>query len=148
MYCGNCGSNNADGMPSCVNCGAPLIPPQPDTNYQQPPVYQQPMYQQPMYQQPMYQQPVYPQPKKNSDLPLISMIIGILSVFCCSFYGITGLTAVILSIISLKKINDDGTEGKEMAIAGLILGIIGIIIGIVSIVIFSNNVSYYITTNK
>ncbi|MBE6984733.1 MAG: zinc ribbon domain-containing protein [Ruminococcaceae bacterium] len=61
MFCGNCGTQNADGAVFCAGCGAPL------NQAQQPSYPQQPQYAPPSYpQQPAVQeyyppQPAYPQ---------------------------------------------------------------------------------------
>ena len=81
------------------------------------------------------QAPVYPQvPVRSSvsKLAIWSLVTGILSLFC-SF--LTGIPAVIMGILSLKKIkNSNGTlGGGGMAIAGITTGIVCGLLGLASL---------------
>ena len=85
-----------------------------------------------------YEAPVYEttakEPKKLIGLSIASMILGILSIVCCSFWYISGLFALVglvLGVISMVK----KCSGKGMAIAGIICSVLGMLISIVMIII-------------
>ncbi|HVQ87562.1 MAG TPA: DUF4190 domain-containing protein [Actinomycetes bacterium] len=77
-------------------------------------------------------------PQQNQKA-LISMILGILSLFCCGI--IAGVGAIILSTMAKKEIEASGglQSGAGMAKAGLILGIIGVVLSVVWIPFYFNN---------
>ena len=86
------------------------------------------------------QKPVWsdnPEEKKNNGYNIASLVLGILSIVCCCFYGILsiilGVLAIVFFVISKKQDTSNG-----MALAGLICAIFGIILGIIyfSMVIF------------
>jgi hypothetical protein len=62
-----------------------------------------------------------PKPR-TSVAAIISLICGLLG--CIPF--VTGLAAVILGIVGIKKTKDPMVKGKGMAIAGLVLGCLSI----------------------
>jgi hypothetical protein len=68
--------------------------------------------------------PANPSPaagKTTDGLAITSLILGILSLFCLSI--LTGIPALILGIVSLKKIDrTPNLQGRGMAIAGIVLG--------------------------
>ena len=91
--------------------------------YQQQPYqqqYQQPVYQQQPYQQ-QYQQPQYPQymetpeEKTANGFAVASLVLGLVSLFCCGLF--TGIPGLIFGIISIRK----KKEQNGMAIAGIII---------------------------
>ena len=64
--------------------------------------------------------------KKTDGLAIASLVLGILG-FMCSV--LTGIPAVILGIISIKKIDrSPGLQGRGMAIAGIVLGGLSVIL--------------------
>ncbi len=69
------------------------------------------------------------QPQKSS-LPLISLILGLLSIFCFGF--LTGIAAIITGVVGRKKAQENG-QGAGMALAGIITGAIGSLISIIAI---------------
>ncbi|MGC5165816.1 DUF4190 domain-containing protein [Luteimicrobium sp. DT211] len=90
--------------------------PYPDPSYQQPP------YQQPYgagYPQPYGYAPSYPGPQRKNGLAIASMWTSIGSILTCGLAGIVGL---ILGIVALGQIKRDGTAGRGMAIAGIVVG--------------------------
>ncbi|HEY7348269.1 MAG TPA: DUF4190 domain-containing protein [Ktedonobacterales bacterium] len=124
---------------------------------QQESAYQQPSYQPPPYQQPWAGgyiiQPILVQRPTNGKA-ITSMVLGIcLALTVCSFFTFfplaallglgTGIPAVILGHMALKEINaSSGMQGgKEMAIAGFVLGYVSIAAGLAifafSILLFS-----------
>jgi len=59
----------------------------------------------------------------NQTLPIISLVLGIVSL-CCYISPITGLAAVITGYLGMKNANNDPQHygGKGLAIAGMITG--------------------------
>lgn len=59
----------------------------------------------------------------NQTLPIISLILGIVSL-CCYISPVTGIAAVITGFIGMKNANNDPQNygGKGLAIAGMITG--------------------------
>ncbi len=125
----------------------PYQPQQPYEPYQQPPTYppqeQQPPYtgyappQQPYqtYQQPYGYAPQYaPGPGYAPAGPTSGMAIASL---VCSLLGI-GLVGVILGHLALNEIKKSGgyTQGRGLAIAGLIIGYLQIAAGVLVLLFF------------
>jgi hypothetical protein len=69
-------------------------------------------------------QPMMPPgaPRKSNGAAIGSLICGILG--CIPF--ITGILAVVLGIVGIKKTKDPQVGGKGLAIAGIILGLLSI----------------------
>jgi hypothetical protein len=63
-------------------------------------------------------------PRRANGSAIASLIFGILG--CVPF--LTGLLAVVLGIVGLRKTRDPSVGGKGMAIAGLVLGLISIVL--------------------
>lgn len=136
MYCKYCGTENANNVKFCPNCGASMLEERTQNTYEQPsyeqPDYSQPTYQQPDYSQPTYQQPVYNQQnyvqQNYSQIPaeegkgfaIAGMVCGIISLFCFGF--ILGILGVVFGSIAKSK----GYKGG-MATAGVVCGAIGIV---------------------
>ena len=91
-------------------------------------------------------QPVAPNPSylssspyqsPNQTLPVVSLILGVISVsFCC--YGFPfGIGALITGFLGYNNVNKDPNQygGRTMAIAGMILGAISIVILLVFVLI-------------
>jgi hypothetical protein len=59
----------------------------------------------------------------NQTLPIISLVLGILSL-CCYVSPVTGLGALITGFLGMKNANNNPAEygGKTLAIVGMILG--------------------------
>ncbi len=86
------------------------------------------------YEAPAFETAPAQEPKKLIGLSIASMILGILSIVCCSAWYIAGLFALaglVLGIISMVK----KCSGKGMAIAGIICSVIGLIIAVVMLLI-------------
>jgi len=69
---------------------------------------------------------------QNQTLPIVSLILGIVSL-CCYISPLTGIAAVIIGYLGMKNANNDPVNygGKTMAIVGMILGGLFLLIGIV-----------------
>lgn len=145
MNCPNCGAPN-DGGKFCKSCGTPL-PQQAPPAYQQTPPPQQPyQQQQPPYQQPNQftppaQPPVDPEEKTAKGFAVASLVLGILSLFCCGV--ILSIPGAVFGILSLNK----KKEQNGMAIAGIILSAIGLIGSIILIIISIANGGFHYTYN-
>ena len=59
------------------------------------------------------------QPRKTSVAAVLSLVCGILGCFI-----VTGILAVILGIVGLRKTRDPQVSGRGLAIAGIILGVL------------------------
>jgi hypothetical protein len=70
-----------------------------------------------------FQPPVAGTGSVNQTLPIVSLVLGILSL-CCYISPLTGLAALITGFIGIKNANNDPRHygGKGLAIAGMILG--------------------------
>jgi len=159
IFCPSCGSELSDDSKFCPNCGtkieapvsqavqataetvenkaeevienvtdtiAETVTPEPQASE---PVYQTPVYSQPYQQTVVNDQPVQGESKV---LAIISMILGILSLVCCCWFGFFGIivsvAGIAVGIIALatKK------GGKGMAVAGIICSAIGLILAIIT----------------
>jgi hypothetical protein len=68
---------------------------------------------------------------QNQTLPIISLVLGILSL-CCYVSPITGIAALITGFLGMKNANNNPAQygGKTLAIVGMILGGLFFLIGI------------------
>ncbi|MGV1037499.1 MAG: DUF4190 domain-containing protein [Candidatus Nanopelagicales bacterium] len=82
------------------------------------------------------------QPQKTS-LPVISLVLGILSIFCLGF--ISGIAAVITGIMGRKRAKEIG-QSPTMATWGIITGIIGSIISIVVLIVVFATGAFFVNT--
>ncbi|MEO8072206.1 MAG: DUF4190 domain-containing protein [Acidobacteriota bacterium] len=96
-------------------------PPAPDANWQN--------------QQIGQNTPFQPPPAgavQNQTLPIVSLVLGILSL-CCYISPLTGIGALITGYLGIKNVNNDPNAygGKTMAIIGMILGGLFLVIGLI-----------------
>lgn len=140
MFCPNCGSNNADGVAFCANCGTKLDNQQPQQQAQ--PQYQQPQYQQPQQQYQAPYQPPYvptaPVAVPGKALGIVGMILGIISIsfFCLLYYFtfIFSIPGLILGCIGNSKAKSVGAK-NGMAVAGIVTSAISIGLSILFIIL-------------
>lgn len=114
MFCAKCGKQIPENTKFCVNCGEPVG--QDNQSHQVIGQSGQPN-----------QVIINTGNGQGSGLAVASLVCGILSmVFCCvSFLGlILGVLAVVFGVIVLVS----GSNGKGMAIAGILTGSIGFVI--------------------
>ena len=104
MICPNCGTECAENLTQCTNCGATL--PATCTCEAAPAA-----------------------PAKNG-MAIASLICGIVSLVCCGGGGIVSVLAIVFGIIGLTKAKETGV-GKGMAIAGIIIAAVGVVLSIV-----------------
>lgn len=91
--------------------------------------------------QQIYQQPfTNPSPmplafEQNKTLPTVSLVLGIVSLFCCYGGVFTGLIAMVLGFMGMKNANNNPEiyGGKQMAIIGMILGGLSFILAVIFI---------------
>ena len=79
-----------------------------------------------------------PGPKKG--LAVTAFVLGVISLICFLFMFniLTGIAAIILSIVYLVFYK--GKEGKLLAIIGLICGILSIVLLVVSLILIGANI--------
>ncbi len=80
---------------------------------------------------------------QNQTLPVISLVLGILSLFCCYLGFPLGIIATVCGYLGIKNINSNPQlyGGNGLAIGGLICGIVGTLMGLgfIILVIISPN---------
>ncbi len=115
------------------------------------PGYGQPGYGQPGYgdqqygQPPPYGQPPgyppapppgapggYGAPQQTSPLAIVSLVLGILGVPCCTFF-VLSIGAIVTGFLARKQIAESQgrLKGSGMAVAGLILGAVMTVVAVV-----------------
>jgi len=74
---------------------------------------------------------------QNQTLPIISLVLGIISL-CCYVSPLTGLAAIVTGYLGMKNVNTDPAQygGKTMAIIGMILGGLFFLIGVAYYIIW------------
>ena len=74
---------------------------------------------------------------ENKTLAVVSLVCGIVSLLCCSWF-VVGLAAVITGFIARKNIKADPGQytGSGMALAGIICGAISMVLGILVWVLY------------
>src|SRR5882724_7762821 len=135
-----------------TNPTPPSYQQQPPSYQQQPPSYQQQsqpfQQQQPSYQQ-QQQQPSYQQSMQQSHaqmsygapppqvrgqatntLAILSLISGIIGLFAClcGLLTVPAVAGLVMGFIALKKVQETGEKGREMAIAGMVTGGLGLLL--------------------
>ncbi len=96
-------------------------PPAPDTNWQNQQINQNSSFQPPSVTQ-----------GQNQTLPIISLVLGIVSL-CCYISPLTGIAALITGYLGMKNANTDPMNygGKTLAIVGMVLGGLFLLISII-----------------
>lgn len=84
-----------------------------------------------------FQPPVAGAGGLNQTLPIVSLVLGILSV-CCYVSPITGIAALITGYLGMKNVKNDPANygGKTLALVGMILGGIFFLIGAAYYIIY------------
>lgn len=74
---------------------------------------------------------------ENKTLAIISLVCGILSLICCSWF-IPAIAAIVLGFIARGKANSDPANygGAGLALGGIITGAISILVGIVVVILY------------
>lgn len=95
-------------------------PPAPDANWQNQEIGANTPFQPPVAGQGL-----------NQTLPIISLVLGIISI-CCYVSPITGIAALITGFLGMKNVNANPAQygGKTLAIIGMVLGGLFFLIGL------------------
>jgi len=114
----------------------PFEPPAPVQEWTPPPVPDAQWQNQQIGSQTPFQPPPAGVGGQNKTLPIVSLVLGILSV-CCYVSPILGVAALITGWMGLKNIKNDPNTygGRGLALAGMICGGIFLVVGIVYYVI-------------
>lgn len=74
---------------------------------------------------------------QNQTLAIISLVVGILSLFCCAWF-IPGLAAVIMGFMARSKALNNPSEygGAGFALGGIITGAISLILGVIVAILY------------
>jgi hypothetical protein len=105
----------------------------PESSGGQPGYGQQPYGQPPSYPPPPPGAPGgYGQPPKTSPLAIVSLVLGIIGVPCCTFF-VFGIGAAVTGFLARRQIDasQGSLKGSGMAMAGLVLGVVTIVLAIV-----------------
>jgi hypothetical protein len=110
----------------------PFEPPAPVQEWTPPPAPDAQWQNQQIGSQTPFQPPPAGVGGQNKTLPIVSLVLGILSV-CCYVSPIMGIAALITGWLGLKNIKSDPHTygGKGLAMAGMIMGGLFFIVGIV-----------------
>ncbi len=91
---------------------------------------------------PMQQNPSMPPPPgaaagQSQVLAIISLVVGILSIFCCGWF-VPGIAAVVMGFIAKSKADNDPAHygGRGLALGGIITGIFSVILGIIVVALY------------
>jgi hypothetical protein len=115
----------SDPWQSVPNAAAPPQPAQGTPGY---PGYGYP----PPGPMPPYYYPAY-QPSRTNGLAIAALVCGI----CGFLYLIPAILGLIFGIIALRQTKRDGTDGRGMAIAGIVTGSAWLAFALVIIVVIS-----------
>lgn len=72
---------------------------------------------------------------QDQTLAIVSLVCGILSIFCCGF--LTGIPAMITGYMAKNNVDSNPNQygGRGLALAGMITGGIGIVLSIIGIIL-------------
>lgn len=74
---------------------------------------------------------------QNQTLAIISLVVGILSLFCCAWF-IPGIVAIVLGFLARGKANSDPGNygGAGLALGGIIAGGVSLLLGAIVLVLY------------
>ena len=74
---------------------------------------------------------------QNQTLAIISLVVGILSLFCCGWF-IPGIAAIIMGFMARSKANNDPANygGAGLALGGIITGAISLVLGVIVVALY------------
>jgi hypothetical protein len=109
----------------------PVNQPLQQNEWTPPPAPVQSWEDQPVGQNTPFQPPAAGTGSLNQTLPIVSLVLGILSL-CCYISPITGIAALITGFMGMKNVNRDPATygGKTLAIIGMILGGLFFLVGV------------------
>ena len=143
LRCPSCGLLQFAKLPACKRCGQSLMAAQPPPGYVHaqsdftagygPPPGYQAGYGPPPGYAPHYSH-VHPA-NLNTSLAMAAMIVGIISIPCLALCGLgilSGLVALVMGIVALRKASQRPTEygGKGFAVAGIATSALAMLMGI------------------
>lgn len=69
---------------------------------------------------------------QSKTLAIVSLVVGILSLFCCNWF-LFGIGAIVTGFIAKSKATDDPANyaGRGLALGGIITGVVSMILGII-----------------
>lgn len=132
MYCIKCGKQIPDGVLFCPDCGAPQSTSESSSNNGS----GQSGYSQPGSNQPGYFIP--PQTMKVASyntMCIVGLVVSGISLFI-NFFGLVGITGIILSVIGLNQCKKMNENGKMLAVVGIILGAFSTFYGFIALLSF------------
>ncbi|MCC7306699.1 MAG: DUF4190 domain-containing protein [Acidobacteria bacterium] len=74
---------------------------------------------------------------QNKTLAIVSLVVGILSIFCCGWF-IPGIVAIVLGFMAKGKATNDPANygGKGLALGGIITGAVSLVLGVIVVVLY------------
>jgi hypothetical protein len=85
-----------------------------------------------------FQQPGAPAPAgQSSTLAIVSLVVGILSIFCCGWF-IPGIVAIVLGFMARSKASKDPAHygGGGLALGGILTGVFSLILGVIVVILY------------
>ena len=71
--------------------------------------------------------------KTRANVPaLLSLIISILSLVCCCVWHLALLSSVTSIVLGIFGINNRLPNGRDMAIAGIVIGVVALALSLIS----------------
>lgn len=110
----------------------PFDPPAPVQEWAPPPVPDASWQNQQIGSNTPFQPPPAGVGGQNKTLPIVSLVLGILSI-CCYVSPVTGIAAIITGFLALKNIKADPNTygGKGLAIGGMVCGGVFLLVGVI-----------------
>ena len=92
---------------------------------------------QPVAQSTPGQPPVAGAGGQNKTLAIVSLVVGVLSLFCCGWF-VPGIIAIVLGFLAKSKADNNPNEygGRGLALGGIITGVFSLILGIIVVVLY------------
>ncbi len=116
--------------PSPVEEWAP--PPSPVEEWTPPPAPESSWENQQIGSNTPFQPPMVSASGQNKTLAIVSLVLGIISILCCSSFFVVGIGAIVTGFLAKGKAGSNPADygGKGLALAGIITGAISLLIGV------------------
>jgi len=87
--------------------------------------------------EPMQNAPMPAAAGQNKTLAIISLVTGILSLFCCGWF-IPGIAAIVMGFMAKSKASNDPSSygGGGLALGGIITGVLSLILGVIVVALY------------
>jgi hypothetical protein len=74
---------------------------------------------------------------QNKTLAIVSLVLGLVSLFCCSWSIVLPIAAIITGFMAKSKASNDPANygGSGLALGGIITGFVSILVGIILIIL-------------